>query len=129
MERTMPRHTRDVTETEFTILDVLWNSGPTTVRAIVEAMYGKHTHSLHATVKSLLERLAEKDLVVCQRSGGVHFFSAAVAREAFVAQQLQLLADSNFGGSLTPLLNTLVDNVKLSQKDRDAIRKIIDKLD
>jgi len=52
-----------------------------------------------------------------------------VARETFVAHQLQLLADSNFGGSLTPLLNTLVDNVKLSRKDREAIRKIIEKID
>jgi predicted transcriptional regulator len=124
----MPRPTRDVTETEFAILDVLWTNGPTTVRGIVEAKYGKHTHSLHATVKSLLERLAEKGLVACERSGGVHFFSAAVPREAFVAERLQSLADSNFGGSLTPLLSTLVDNVKLSSKDREAIRKIISTL-
>ena len=125
----MPRQIKDVTETEFAILSVLWDHGPTTVRGIVEAMYQEHTHSLHASVKSLLERLAGKDFVVCQRHGGAHFFSATVDREAFVAQQLQLLADSNFGGSLTPLLSTLVDNVKLSQSDREAIRKIIEKID
>lgn len=125
----MPRPTRTVTETEFAILNVLWNGGLTTVRGIVEAIYQEHTHSLHASVKSLLERLADKDFVVCQRQGGVHLFSATVARETFVAQQLQMLADSNFGGSLTPLLNTLVDNVKLSRKDREAIRRIIEKID
>ena len=125
----MPRQTRTVTETEFAILSVLWDRGPTTVREIVEAMYRRHTHSLHASVKSLLERLADKDFVVCQRRGAVHLFSAAVARESFVAQQLQLLADSNFGGSLTPLLITLVDKVKLSREDREAIRKIIEKID
>ena len=125
----MPRPIKDVTETEFAILNALWEGGPTTVRGIVEAVYGKHTHSLHTSVKSLLERLADKGFVACQRSGGVHFFSAAVAREVFVAQQLQLLADSNFGGSLTPLLNTLVENVKLSRKDREAIRKIIEKIE
>ncbi len=125
----MPRQIKDVTETEFAILSVLWDHGPTTVRGIVEAMYQEHTHSLHASVKSLLERLAGKDFVVCQRQGGAHFFSATVDRETFVAQQLQLLADSNFGGSLTPLLNALVDNVKLSPSDREAIRKIIEKID
>ena len=125
----MPRQTKDVTETEFAILNVLWDHGPTTVRGIVEAIYQTHTHSLHASVKSLLERLADKDFVVRQRREGVHFFTASVARETFVAQQLQLLADSNFGGSLTPLLNTLVENVKLSPKDREAIRKIIEKID
>ena len=125
----MPRRTRTVTETEFAILNVLWDRGPTTVREIVEAIYRKHTHSLHAGVKSLLERLADKDFVVCQRRGAAHLFSATVARETFVAQQLQLLADSNFGGSLAPLLITLVDNVKLSRGDREAIRRIIEKID
>jgi predicted transcriptional regulator len=80
-------------------------------------------------VKSLLERLADKGFIVCRQQGGIHFFLAAVERETFVAQQLQLLADSNFGGSLTPLLNTLVDNVKLCRKDREAIRRIIEKID
>lgn len=125
----MPRPVRTVTETEFAILNVLWDRGPSTVREIVEAIYGEHTHSLHASVKSLLERLADKDFVVCQRRGGVHLFSATVDRQAFVTGQLQRLADSNFGGSLTPLLITLVDNVKLSRRDREAIRRIIEKID
>ncbi len=59
----MPRETRSVTETEFAILNVLWDRGPTTVREIVETIYRKHAHSLHASVKSLLERLADKDFV------------------------------------------------------------------
>ena len=125
----MPRQTRTVTETEFAILNVLWDRGPITVREIVEAVYQKHTHSLHASVKSLLERLADKDFVVCQRRGAAHLFSATVARETFVAQQLQLLADSNFGGSLAPLLIALVDNVKLTCEDREAIRRIVEKID
>ena len=125
----MPHDAKAVTETEFAILNVLWESGPTTVRGIVEAVYRQHTHSLHASVKSLLERLADKGFIACQRQGGVHLFSAAVERRAFVAQQLQMLAASNFGGSLPPLLNTLVDNANLSRKDREAIRRIIEKID
>ena len=118
-----------VTETEFEILNVLWERGSATVREIVEAVYKRHSHSLHTSVRSLLERLADKDYVACQRRGAAHFFSATVSREKFVAQQLQLLADSNFGGSLMPLLLTLIDNVKLSSKDRAAIRRIVDKIE
>lgn len=125
----MSRQVRTVTETEFAILNVLWDRGPSTVRELVQTIYATHTHSLHAGVKSLLERLADKGFVICQRRRGVHLFSATVDRETFVAQQLQLLADSNFGGSLTPLLMTLVENVKLSRRDREAIRRIIEKID
>ena len=125
----MPRETINVTETEFAILNVLWEDGPSAVREIVEAVYGRHTHSLHASVKSLLNRLADKGLVLCQPRGGVHFFSSTVDRETFVAQQLQQLADSNFGGSLAPLLVTLVDQVKLTRKDRAAILRIIENIE
>ncbi len=125
----MPRQTRTVTGTEFAILNVLWDRGPTTVREIVEAIYEQHTHSLHASVKSLLERLTDKKYVVCEVRGPAHLFSATVDREVFVSQQLQTLADSNFGGSLTPLLLTLVDNVKLNRRDRETIRRIIEKID
>jgi BlaI family transcriptional regulator, penicillinase repressor len=124
----MSRSKPSITETEFAILKVLWERGPSMVREIVEAIYEKHEHSLHTSVKSLLERLAEKGFVNCERRGVAHFFSAMVERDAFVAQQLQMLADSNFNGSLAPLLSTLVDKVKLSRKDRDAIHKIIEKI-
>lgn len=125
----MKRQTETVTETEFAILGVLWDRPAATVREIVEANYAEHTHSLHTSVKSLLGRLAEKGFVVSERRGGVDFFSATLGREAFVGRQLQMLADNNFGGSLTPLLSTLVDRVQLSRKDREAIRRIIEKIE
>ena len=122
----MPKRPADVTETELAILDVLWNTGPTEIRDIVETVYGSHTPALHATVKSLLDRLAEKGFVDCDRSRHRHRFSAVVPREKFVGTQLQKLADKHFDGSVTPMLMTLVERAKLSRADRDAIRKIIE---
>lgn len=117
---------RSVTETELAILDVLWSRGPCAIRDIVAALYDRHTPSLHMTVKSLLERLEGKGYVACDKSGFAHRFSAKVSREAYVGRQLKELAENHFSGSLAPMLLTLVDQVKLSRKDRDAIRKIIE---
>lgn len=122
----MPKSPAEVTETELAILDVLWERGPCQIRDIVEALYPQHTPALHATVKSLLERLTEKGFVECDRSRFAHTFSPRITREAYVGQQLQKLADSHFDGSLAPMLLTLIDRVKLSRKEREAIRKIID---
>jgi BlaI family penicillinase repressor len=122
----MPRNVADVTETELAILDVLWTRGQSAVRGIVAALYGRHTPTLHMTVKSLLERLEGKGYVECDGSGFAHRFSAKVSREAYVGQQLKQLADSHFDGAVAPMLLTLVDRVNLSRKDREAIRKIID---
>ena len=124
----MARKAAEVTETELRILDVLWEAGPTIVRDIVEELYGEHSPSLHATVKSLLDRLAEKGYVTHDDSRHAHRFSATVDRESLVGQQLQQLADSHFDGALTPVLLALVDRVKLSRKQREAIRQVIENI-
>jgi BlaI family penicillinase repressor len=122
----MPKRPSEVTDTELAILDVLWERGPCEIRDIVEVLYPEHTPARHATIKSLLERLTEKGFVACDRRRFAHKFSARIGREAYVGQQLQKLADSHFDGSLAPMLLTLIDRVKLSRKEREAIRKMIE---
>ncbi len=122
----MPDSLCPVTDTELAILDVLWTRGPSEVREIVNAVYSRHTAALHATVKSLLERLTDKGYVECDRRRFAHRFTAKVHREAYVGQQLQQLANSHFDGSLVPMLLTLVNYVRLPAADREAIRKIMD---
>ena len=124
----MSRRTPKVTDTELAILDVLWQLGPTTVREIVESIYPEHTPSLHATVKSLLDRLTEKGYITCDQSRFAHSFTACVDRQTYVDRQLQQIADGHFAGSVTPMLLALVDRAKLSRKDREKIRKIIDEI-
>ena len=119
----------EVTDTELAILEALWNSGPSTIRDIVLAVYKEHTPSLHATVKSLLERLESKGYVECDKRGFAHQFVARISREAYVGRQLTQLAASHFGGELGRMLLTLVEQSKLSKKDREAIRKIIDRME
>lgn len=122
----MARKPAPVTETELAILDVLWGCDSSTVRQIVQAIYRRHTPGLHATVKSLLDRLAAKGFVRCDTSQFMHRFTAIVSRDEYVARELERLAENHFGGALTPLLMSLVDRVNVSRKDRNAIRKIID---
>jgi predicted transcriptional regulator len=124
----MPRRAADVTDTELGILEVLWEHGPATVRQVVEALYGEHRPSLHGGVKSLIERLIEKGYVRRDKTGFAHQFGPAIDRDAFVAQQLQDLADSHYGGEVVPMLLTLVERVRLSHKDRETIRKIIENI-
>lgn len=123
----MPRQPSTVTDTELAILDVLWEHKQSTVREIAAQLYKENSPSTHATVKSLLDRLIGKSYVECDRSGFAHVFSATIDRATLVGQQLQQLADSHYSGSLAPMLLHLVDRVRLNQKERDAIRKIIDK--
>lgn len=119
---------KDVSNTELAILALLWDHGPQSVRRLVEAMYGEHRQSLHASVKSLLERLSAKGYVESNRSDIPHRFAAVVEREDFVGDQLDKLANQVFDGQVAPILQSLVGRVKLSKKDRTAIEALLKKM-
>ena len=122
----MAKKPADITETELAILGVIWDRGVCEIREIVEAIYPGHTQARHMTVKSLLERLAEKGFVEADTSRFAHKFSALISREEYVGRELEKLANSHYEGSLAPMLLTLVDRAKLSRKKRDAIRSLIE---
>jgi BlaI family penicillinase repressor len=119
----------DITDAELSVMEVLWNCADgETVREIVLQVYGRHEHSLHGGVKSFLDRLIEKGYVRVDKTAFAHRFFAAQSRQAFVGSQLRRMADSHFGGSLAPMLLSLVDQVTLTKKDRAAIEKLIENI-
>src|SRR4051794_39229826 len=87
--RSMARTPRDVTEYELAILQVLWESGPATIRRLTEAVYPDGGTAQYATVQKLLERLEGKGCVRRDRSGPAHLFSATINREELLGRRLQ----------------------------------------
>ena len=106
----------NITDAELSVMEVLWSRDDgATVREIVLAVYGRHEHSLHGGVKSFLDRLIEKGYVRVDKAGFAHRFFAAVTRQQYVGRQLKRMAESHFGGSLTPMLLSLVEQTSLSK--------------
>jgi len=116
----------ELTDAELSVMEILWQKDEgVTVREIVLSVYGRHEHSLHGGVKSFLDRLMEKGFAAVDKCEFAHRFSAIITRQQFVGRQLKRLAESHFGGSVTPMLLSLVEQTNLSSKDRAAIQKII----
>ena len=125
----MPRPGAIVTDAELSVLEFLWEHGASIVREISFGLYSDNTPAYHATVNSLLDQLEKKQFVTRDRSGFAHRFAPAIERADLVTSQLQEIADSHYDGALAPMLMSLVDKVKLGRRDREAIRKIIDKIE
>ncbi len=119
----------DVTEAELAVLQALWDSGPSTIRQLVDRVYGQSGTSVYATVQKLLERLETKGCVARDRSGAVHVFRPAVDRDELIGRRLRAVADSLCGGSMTPLLTHLVEGKGLSAKEQRELRALIERLD
>ena len=72
----MPREPQDVTESELTLLHVLWDRGRSSTRQLTDVLYPRGRAAQYATVQKLLERLEGKGLVRRDRSLFVHTFEA-----------------------------------------------------
>jgi predicted transcriptional regulator len=110
---------------EFRVLDVLWASGPSTVRAVADAVYGSAEPVQYRTVQVQLDRLEKKGLVTRDRTAPAHLFSAAFPRDRFLGDQLKDLAERVCGGSLTPLLLNLAQAVDLTDAQRRELWELL----
>lgn len=112
---------------ELAVMNLLWqNDESMTARQIREQLYPDEKKAQHGTVQRLLQRLEEKGFIQRDRSISVHFFSAAISRETYAGGQLESLADKLTAGSFAPLITHLVEHKKISRKEIDKIRSILD---
>jgi predicted transcriptional regulator len=125
----MARTPEDVSDAQLAVLQVLWDSGPATIRQLTEVLYPGGGPAQYGTVQKLLERLEEKGHVRRQRAGLAHTFTALIDRGDLIGRRLQEMAEKLCGGSLTPLLTHLVRAQRLSPDERQQLRDLIDELD
>ena len=118
---------RPLANAELAIMDLLWENERLTARRIREELYPDATKTQHGTVQRLLQRLEDKGYVHRDRSLPVHFFSAAISRQAYACSQLETLADKLTGGSVAPLITHLVEEKKLSREEIKRLRAILDR--
>jgi BlaI family transcriptional regulator, penicillinase repressor len=125
----MARTPQDITDAELSVMQVLWDNGPATIRQLTDALYADGTAAQYATVQKLLERLEDKQFVSRDRRGAAHTFTAAVGRDDLIGLRLRDVAAKLCGGSLTPLLTHLVRTKRLSTRERHELRALIEELD
>ena len=103
--------------------------GTATIRQLTDELYPNGTASNFSSVQKLLERLEAKRFVKRKRSGSVYVFRALVDRKELIGRRLNAVAESLCDGSLTPLLEHLVEAHKLTPDDRKSLQEMIDHWD
>jgi BlaI family penicillinase repressor len=117
-----------VTETELSILQVIWDQGDATSRDIAEVLYDEVTDPKVASVQKLLERLESKGCIERDRSERAHRFRPLVSHEEFLQYRLQSLANRLCGGSIAPLMSSLLHAKGISKKEQKELRELIEQL-
>jgi predicted transcriptional regulator len=121
-----PSHVPDA---EWAVLEVLWEHGATSVRRLADFLYPGGGPSEYATVHKLLERLERRGHVARERQQGVFVFQACLQRDDLIGRQLEMLVEKMCGGSLQPLLTSLIRAKRLTSAELRELLALVDDLD
>jgi BlaI family penicillinase repressor len=116
------------TDRELTILRILWDNGPSTVRQVNEAMSQDEDTGYTTTLK-LMQIMAEKGLLLRDDSHFKHVYRPALTEEKAQKQLVGDLLDRAFSGSAEKLVMRALSSRKVSAKELASIKKILDEFE
>ncbi|WP_421935960.1 BlaI/MecI/CopY family transcriptional regulator [Phenylobacterium sp.] len=113
---------------ESLVMEVLWRREPLTAEEIF-AEVGEAQGWAEATLKTLLNRLLNKNAVSAQKDGRRYLYRPLVARDEYVESESQGLLDRLFDGRLAPLVSHFSERQKLTAQDIADLKRLIAELD
>lgn len=115
------------TDAELAILQVLWDSGPSTVREV----HDKLTHSGkigYTTVLKTLQIMTDKGLVRRDESQRAHVYEARRSQEQTQKRLLGDLLERAYRGSAGKLVVQALSSKRASKEEIEEIRKLLDQM-
>ena len=116
-----------LTRFELQIMDVLWNSGPASVREIQEGLPAGGRPA-YTTVQTMVTRLeAKKAVRRVKKIGNAYIFEALITRSTAMRRVIDELL-SFFGGRTQPVVAHLIEAGKLTLEDVQEAERTLRKL-
>jgi predicted transcriptional regulator len=125
----MARRTHDrPTDLELEILKVLWDEGPSTVRAVQDVMSRERPVG-YTTVLKMLQIMTEKGLVVPDKNERAHVYRSKRSRGAVLRSVAGDVLDRAFDGSAQQLMLHALEHAKATPEELSEIRGLLDEME
>ncbi len=112
-----------LSDAEWKVMNALWACEPATARAVLESL--EDSDWAYTTVKTMLARLVEKGILTEEKSGNKSVYASCMSRQVARRSAVRSLLDKAFDGTFGSLLHHLVDDERLSAKEKSALRKAL----
>ena len=121
MSKALPR----IAESEWRVMQVLWEKGPQTANDVVEALAGE-VQWKPRTVKTLISRLVKKGAVQFEQEGMRYRYSAAVAESECVRSETKSFVRRVYQGAMKPALAAFLEDAELSPREIEELQEILE---
>jgi predicted transcriptional regulator len=120
------RTIKELPKAEWVIMEALWSRGHATATDLQNDLDASDGWA-YSTVKTMLDRLVNKGFVKTRRLGHIYEYSPRLPRQTAVARVVNEEVDRVLEGSLTPFVDRLLAQRKLSQAEAIELRSLIDR--
>lgn len=124
----MPAQPVPISEAESIVMEVVWAKNPIPTEDVVAALE-HHGKWQEATVKTLLNRLLKKGALKARKDNRRYLYSPVLTRDQWLATESRGFLDRLFGGRVAPLVSHFSQQKKLSKKDIEDLKRLIQELE
>ena len=116
-----------ISETEWSVMEVLWESAPKTIGEIREAL--KESGWSDSTIKTLVRRLVGKGAVRIDDSGEQFKYFPAIDEKKCKMKETKSMIERLYHGSVKMMMASLASESSLSDDDVSKLMELIEKMD
>lgn len=120
----MPKKPVELTEAEWIIIKAVWEKEPCTAPEVQQRLQTK-TQWTYSTVRTLMDRMVAKSLLMAEKVRKLTLYRSAVTREQAQRSELLYALKHAFNGALTPMVQCLLDTGDLSAKELTELEDLL----
>jgi len=113
------------TKTEFDVLQVLWQYGPSTVRFVHDKLIQQKGEVAYTSTLKLMQLMHEKGILERDQSQMRHLYTAVPPERELTQTVLNRFVDNIFKGSPSNLVVALLGNEDTSAEELNKIRELL----
>ncbi|MDH4238026.1 MAG: BlaI/MecI/CopY family transcriptional regulator [Phycisphaerae bacterium] len=122
----MAKRNPELTEAEWAIIQAVWDNEPCAAPMVQEELQARKDWH-YSTVKTLMDRMVTKGLLTTERFRNLILYRSAITRVQAQKGEIMRAVKRAFDGALTPMMQFMLDEHKLSQKQLAELESLIKK--
>ena len=116
-----------ISDAEWRVMHEVWQSEPVTSSEIISQL-ASTTQWTAGTIKTLLHRLVQKGILDFQRKGNRYLYRSNFTEAQCIDQVGDQLLHTVFQGRPIPMLTYMVQSARLSGKEVETLKNMLDDL-
>lgn len=120
----MEQTEKNLTPTEWHLMECLWDRAPRTGREAAEYMAASQGWS-RSTTLTLLRRMTAKGFIHCFEQNGVHVYAPLLDRSDAAVRETDSFLSRVYRGSVSTLLSAVTQRQSLTKQEIDELYDII----